>query len=333
VGKLTETALGALKDPKAAAGKVVDQARGTAALGRMVAEQVGRSAVSTATGTASTVIDRVRTRGAARTSEPVPTAGAADQRADRADLRAVPTVNEPGHPPAGRSAAEPASTAPAAKAPVKRAASAKKQGDPVQPTAPKAATTSSTEKAPTTKSTTKSPAAKAGRNAATPPPSDVAEAAEARAERPEAAAATPSARKTATKKAASRPSAKSATKKAGTKKAGAKKAPAKRPTAKKAGSGPGDKLPPRKEAATTSTSATGATEPTPEQRTATENAEGTSGEVTTPVGTTGAGEATNPSTAETDLNQPGTEPIVDPSTTKQVASETEQLRKAAEQEK
>lgn len=49
----------------------------------------------------------------------------------------------------------------------------------------------------------------------------------------------------------------------------------------------------------------------------------------TPVGTTGADTARNPATAEADLQQPGTEPIVDPSTTKAVAAEQETLRKAS----
>lgn len=53
-------------------------------------------------------------------------------------------------------------------------------------------------------------------------------------------------------------------------------------------------------------------------------------DVTTPVGTTGAGVGFNPSTAEADLQQPGTEQIMEPSTTKRVKSETETLRKAAE---
>jgi hypothetical protein len=55
-------------------------------------------------------------------------------------------------------------------------------------------------------------------------------------------------------------------------------------------------------------------------------------EVTTPVGTTGAGEAYNPDTGETDLQQPGTEPLMDPATTKEVASESETLRRGAEKE-
>ncbi len=56
-------------------------------------------------------------------------------------------------------------------------------------------------------------------------------------------------------------------------------------------------------------------------------------DVTTPVGTTGAGAAYNPDTAETDLQQPGTEPLMDPSTTKAVASESEILRRAADPDK
>ena len=55
--------------------------------------------------------------------------------------------------------------------------------------------------------------------------------------------------------------------------------------------------------------------------------------VTTMVGTTGAGAAYNPDTAETDLQQPGTEPLMDPSTTKAVASESEILRRAVDPDK
>lgn len=56
-------------------------------------------------------------------------------------------------------------------------------------------------------------------------------------------------------------------------------------------------------------------------------------EVTTPVGTTGADVARNPDTAETDLQQPGTEPLMDPSTTKAVKKETERAARAADPEK
>ncbi|NYJ03420.1 hypothetical protein HNR19_004118 [Nocardioides thalensis] len=56
-------------------------------------------------------------------------------------------------------------------------------------------------------------------------------------------------------------------------------------------------------------------------------------DVETPVGTTGAGEGYNPDTAETGLQQPGTEPLMDPSLTKSVKSEAETLRRAADTEK
>lgn len=56
-------------------------------------------------------------------------------------------------------------------------------------------------------------------------------------------------------------------------------------------------------------------------------------EVTTPVGTTGAGLGKNPDTGEADLQQPGTEPLMDPSTTKRIKKETDTLRKAADPDK
>lgn len=56
-------------------------------------------------------------------------------------------------------------------------------------------------------------------------------------------------------------------------------------------------------------------------------------EVTTPVGTTGAGPGVNPDTTESDLQQPGTEPLMDPATTKRVKREAEMLRRASERRK
>lgn len=94
-----------------------------------------------------------------------------------------------------------------------------------------------------------------------------------------------------------------------------KAAPAKKGTAKKgtAKTTPSGKLPARKPA-----------------RTAAEVAAEEGPGVTTPVGTTGADVAHNPDTAETDLQQPGTEPLMDPATTKAVASEAQTLAAAAE---
>jgi hypothetical protein len=55
--------------------------------------------------------------------------------------------------------------------------------------------------------------------------------------------------------------------------------------------------------------------------------------VENPVGTTGADVGSNPDTAEADLQQPDTEPLLDPSLTKQVKSEAQTLGKAADVEK
>ena len=53
----------------------------------------------------------------------------------------------------------------------------------------------------------------------------------------------------------------------------------------------------------------------------------------TPSGIPAAGDATNPDTTETDLHQPGTEPLMDPATVKAVKSESEVLRRAADTDK
>ena len=56
-------------------------------------------------------------------------------------------------------------------------------------------------------------------------------------------------------------------------------------------------------------------------------------DIVTPVGTPAADVAHNPDTTDTDLQQPGTEPIMDPATTKSVASEAATLGRAADPEK
>ena len=53
-------------------------------------------------------------------------------------------------------------------------------------------------------------------------------------------------------------------------------------------------------------------------------------DIETPVGTTGADVGHNPDTAEADLQQPGTEPLLDPATAKAVRSEAEMMQKAAD---
>ena len=54
--------------------------------------------------------------------------------------------------------------------------------------------------------------------------------------------------------------------------------------------------------------------------------------VETPVGTTGADVGHNPDTGEADLQQPGTEPLLDPGTAKAIRSESEMMRKDAERD-
>jgi hypothetical protein len=56
-------------------------------------------------------------------------------------------------------------------------------------------------------------------------------------------------------------------------------------------------------------------------------------EILTPSGIPAAGEGYNPDTTDTDLHQPGTEPLMDPATVKAAASESDMMRRAAETDK
>lgn len=56
-------------------------------------------------------------------------------------------------------------------------------------------------------------------------------------------------------------------------------------------------------------------------------------DIETPVGTTGAEVGHNPDTAESDLQQPQTPPLLDEGTISAVVSESEQLRRAADTDK
>lgn len=102
----------------------------------------------------------------------------------------------------------------------------------------------------------------------------------------------------------------------------AKKAPAKKTAAKKATKKPAAKKAPSARAATAG----------PALSQADREAAGDD-DVRTPSGIPAADEAYNPDTAETDLHQPGTEPLMDPATVKSVKSETEVMQKAAEVDK
>jgi hypothetical protein len=96
--------------------------------------------------------------------------------------------------------------------------------------------------------------------------------------------------------------------------------PAKRPTARKPR--------PKKTAAKKAPSARAATvapalsKPAPE-----------ADELRTPSGIPAADEGYNPDTAETDLHQPGTEPLMDPATVKAIRSEAEVMQRAADPDK
>ncbi|WP_210650542.1 hypothetical protein [Nocardioides sp. SYSU D00065] len=137
-------------------------------------------------------------------------------------------------------------------------------------------------------------------------------AAEPAAETPaEAPVKKTAAKKTAAKKApAKKAAAESPAKKAAAKKTAAKKAAAKK-TARKAPS----------EKAAVLAPALGLSEDEVED------------DLRTPSGIPAAGDAVNPDTTDTDLHQVGTEPLVDPSTVKAVASESEMLGRAADPDK
>lgn len=73
--------------------------------------------------------------------------------------------------------------------------------------------------------------------------------------------------------------------------------------------------------------------PKPAPPTQPRSAEAPGEEVRTPSGIEAADEGHNPDTAEADLHQPGTEPLVDPATAKSVRSEADTLRRGARRDK
>ena len=298
VGKLAETAISTLKNPIGAAGKVVDQAKGTVALGKVVAE------------TAGSVVVRAAGRKPREETYQVPASSPAD-------LRPVPDVNEPaGTQPPGTqergaadspkkhgdplaykreadlldgTTADAAKKSPAAKPAAKKATAKKSTGS--KATAKKATAEPTGKKTTAKRQTpvTKAAAGKAPAKQVSATPADVAEVVEAAvAEDPAKTAAKPA------------------------KKAPAKKSTAKKSTAKE--SAPGGKLPAKK------------TQPKSAGEVLAD--EGT--DLRTPSGIPAADSGRNPDTADVALTQPGTEPLVDPGAAKATRSETETLRKAAE---
>jgi hypothetical protein len=298
LGKLKDVALGTLLHPVGTAGKAVDQARGTAALGRTVAGQVTRTAASVAAGT----VGGLAKRGGASETEP-----ASGTRGDQPNLRPVPSVNEPAHSTGPTAVADPA------------AESTKNHGDLLGPVVD-AATKAPAKKTPAKKAPAKKAAAKK------------APAEEAPAKK--AAAAKAPAKKTPTKKTAKKaaddslleaqtPPEKLAEQglddvtPADVAKV-AKKTPTKTTTPVKAA----DEVPAKKAAKKSAKKAA--------PRTAAEVANEEGPGVTTPVGTTGADGSALPNT---DLQQPGTEPLMDPATVKAARSEAETMQRAADPDK
>ncbi len=252
LGKLVHTAVDVLKDPKGAADKVVDQAKGTASLGKLVAGQLTRTAASTA----GAVAERAGVaRGPHAPERPAP--------ASRADLRPVPEVNEPAHPvqrpaeepptpedvasttarkaPAKKADGGPVRKAPARKAPAKKAAAkkapAKKAAAKKAPAkrAQKSATarieepTSGPEAVPDRRAA--EPASSTQEQALSPNPEEVARKAAAKGA---AANETPAERAAASQTVKQAPAKKATAKKAAGKKAAAKKTTPRKSTTKKA---------------------------------------------------------------------------------------------------
>ena len=198
-------------------------------------------------------------------------------------------------------------------------------GDPVSPTktedralredsSPKLASVPT--KAPAKKATSKqAPAPSAPAKKA---PAKTTTAKQAPAKKAAKAVPTPAdvAKKTAAKKTAAKTTAAKAP--ATSTPAPAKKTSAKKATATKA---PGKKAPRKKAPAKK------------RPLTAAELVAGAGTEVITPVGTRGADVAHNPNTNITDLQQPGTAPLMDKGTVKAISKEAEMLRRAADPNK
>ena len=306
LNKLVNVAFGAVKDPVGATGKTLGVAKEAAAIGWMLAGQVTRLVVDKAVETAG---------GSSGKSAPTEEPDAAAP-----SLRSVPPVERPTEPaPAERSAppvpaqsSDPATTgAPAKKAAQKAPAKKAPARTGAAPTAP--AGKAPAKKTPAKKTPAKKASAKAQGDPTMVTPADMAEN-------------------------VSKQPAKKAAKKTPAKKTAAK-APAKK-TAKAPAKTTAAKAPAKKSAAKKATPATVAKKATARKtakkgaaKTAEQVANADGPPVTTPVGTTAAAQATNPDTAEHDLQQPGTEPIVDSGTAKAIRSEAETLQRAADTDK
>jgi hypothetical protein len=205
LGKTANAAAGSIKHPLSTTGKVVEQAKGTVALGKTVTGRLGRAAASMAAETASSVLGKATGR------KPVERPASTSPQAPRAEspttLRSVPDVNEPGHTPA-----ENKSTGPV-----------KPHGDPLRKLTPAA-------------KAVKGPVAKKAAQAEPTTKKAAAQKRASKAAAKKAAAKKAAAKKTPAKKAAAErvPAKKSPAKGAPAKKTSAKKTPAKMTPAKQA---------------------------------------------------------------------------------------------------
>jgi hypothetical protein len=303
LGAIRDLALDALKHPRGTAEKAVDQAKGTAALGRLAVGQLSRTAVATAARAVGGMVGG----GAERLEGETPDGSSGP----RADLRPVPPVNEPAHP----------TTEPPAAVAVD--APAKQQGDPTAPNpiSPARRATAKKTAAKKTPADTRAAAKKAAADTGTGTGKKAAAqdtgAKKAAAKKVPAQKAAKSApRPTTTAADAGEPPtdgqdvdatpadvAKAVAKRTTSKRTTANKATAKKATAKKAADGP-----PRKTA----------------KKTATE----TPGGDDTLVYTSDSGDG--PGNADGDHLE---QPLIDPATVKAVASETATSGRAADPDK
>jgi hypothetical protein len=301
LNKLVDAAFGVVKDPVGATGKTLGVAKEAVAIGRMLAGQVTRLAV-----------DKVAETAGGSSDDSAPT-----QQPDEAapPLRSVPPVKRPAEPtpvkrpgpPVPAQSSDPATTgAPAKKAtgaPARKAAAPKAPAGKA-PAKKAPAGTAPAKKTPAKKIPAKKAPAKAEGDPTMVTPADIAE------------------------NVAKQPAEKAA-------RTTAKKAPA----AKKAAKAPAAQAPAKKSAANKATPATVAKKASAKKaakktvKTVKQVADVDGPSVTTPAGTTAAAEATNPDTTEHDLQQPGTEPIVDPGTAKAIRSEAQTLQRAADTDK
>ena len=98
LGKTASIAIKSIRHPVSTTGKIVEQAKGTVALAKLVTEHVGKAAASLAAETASSVIEKAGGRKSVDRRAATPTH---PPRAESpTTLRAVPDVNEPAHVPA-----------------------------------------------------------------------------------------------------------------------------------------------------------------------------------------------------------------------------------------